>query len=100
MRNALLENLEKLEKFSGKELKKNREKLYKKIYKMAYPDESDGEEKDEEEESLCEKNPNQPGCGKVEAPGDYKKVQGGIAKDDADPKNGEIPNSMNSWSSG
>jgi hypothetical protein len=82
------------------ELKKTREKLYKKIHKMAYPDDADGEEKDEKEESLCEKNPNQPGCSKLEAPGDYKKVQGEIAKDDADPEKGEIPNSINSWSGG
>lgn len=84
------------DEFKG--IKEIRKTMYKKIYKMAYPDESAGGEKDEKEESVCEKDPKTAGCGKVDAGGDYKKVQGEVAKDDADPENGEIPNSMKSWS--
>ena len=87
----------KYDEFKG--IKETRKTLYKKIYKMAYPEEDDGE-KDEEVESVCDKDPKAPGCGKVNAGGDYKKVQGEIAKDDADPEKDEIPNSMKSWSGG
>jgi hypothetical protein len=99
-----LNNIEKMynslkKKFNEfKELKKVREKLYKKIYKLANPDED--EEKDEDEESVCDKNPDAAGCGKVNAGGDYGKVQGEIAKDDADPDEGDVPNSMSEWSGG
>ena len=85
-------------KYNGfKELKKIRIKLYEKIKKLAKKDEG-GEDGDEE--SICDKDPSQPGCGKIEAGGDYGKVQGEIAKDDADPEEGDVPNSMSEWSGG
>lgn len=94
--NNMFDSLKKKYSEFNKE-KKKRKKVYKKIRKLAYPDEEDGKGDDT---PLCEKDPNQPGCGKVEAGGDYKKAQGEIALDKADPEKDEIPNSMSEWSGG
>ncbi len=88
----------KYDKFLNEE--KIRDKIYPRIRKIAYPEE-EKEENDKEEDNrpLCERTPKPAGCGKVKMKGEYGKVQDEILQDNADPEEGEIPNSLEKWTS-
>lgn len=86
----------KYDKFLNEE--KIRDKIYPRIRKIAYPEEEEGENKEEEDNRpLCERTPKPAGCGKVKMKGEYAKVQDEILVADADPEEGEIPDSLEQW---